>query len=127
MPPSYISQAGYDGVAEGMFEVQEYAQSAHALVMADDFGLDRDRAHDSVLERVRVAREQAIEVGLEPVEERRVADQAVLDHFGQPREQLALGQGLQRFNAGQHKPGLMKGADQVFPRRMMNRGLATDR
>jgi len=39
-----VAEARFNGVAERVAEVEERAQAALALVAADDFGLDRDRA-----------------------------------------------------------------------------------
>src|SRR2546428_1135573 len=125
--PSPVAEARFNGVAERVAEVEERAQAALALVTADDFGFDRDRAHHSLFQHFRIPRQQAIEIGLEPAEERRVADQAVLDHFGKPRAQLALGQGFQRSHVGHDQLRLMKGADHVLSERVIDRGLAADR
>ncbi len=126
MQPGPVTQARFDGVAEGVAEIEQLAQAALALVLADDFGLDRDRAHHRVAERIGVAREQGVEIRFEPAEERRIADQAILDYFGDSRAQLALGQGLQGIEVGEHEPWLMKSADHVFSERMVDRGLAAD-
>src|SRR6266853_725090 len=80
-----------------------------------------------MLQRLRVAPQQAIEMGLDPAEKRRVADQAVLDHFGKPRAQLAPGQGFQGLHVRHDQLRLMKSADHVLPERVIDRGLATDR
>src|SRR5712692_9751210 len=125
--PGAIAQARLDGMAEGVAEIKQLAQASLAFVLADDFGLDRNRAHHRVAECIGIAREQAIEIGFEPAEERRVADQAILDHLGDSGAQLALGQGLQGIEVGEHQLGLMKSADHVFPERMVDRGLAADR
>ena len=51
----------------------------------------------------------------------------MLDDFGEAGAQLALGQGLQGIEVGEHEPGLVERADHVFPERMVDRGLAADR
>src|SRR5712691_11282153 len=80
-----------------------------------------------MFQRFRIAPQQAIEMGLDPAEERRVADQAVLDHFGEPRAQLSLGQGFQGSHVGHDQLRLMKSADHVLPERVIDRGLAANR
>ncbi|MNV21260.1 hypothetical protein D3C71_1121910 [compost metagenome] len=66
-------------------------------------------------------------LGLQPLEEQRVADGAVLDHLGQAGAQLARGQGAQRGGIGDHRARRMERADQILAFGDVHRGLATHR
>ena len=56
-----------------------------------------------------------------------VADRAVLDHFGEPGAQLAVGQRRQAIGVDQHGARLVERADHVLAERMVDAGLAADR
>ena len=91
------------------------------------------RAFSSQLRRMawarapRVARQNLFHIGLEPVHERRVEREAVLDHLGEPGAQLAVGQRVERGHVRDHRARLMEGADHVLAARVVDRGLAADR
>ena len=57
----------------------------------------------------------------------RVADQPVFDDLAITGAHLAPRQCRQARRIGQHEPRLVEGADKVFPRRRVDRGLAADR
>src|SRR5207245_10598087 len=81
MQPFAMAEARLDRMAEGMAEVEDGAQPAFALVLADDGGLDLARALDRVRQRGLVARHQRTNVLFDPVEEGRVGDRPILDHL----------------------------------------------
>ena len=74
-----------------------------------------------------VAGQQRVDVRLEPAEEMRVEDRAVLHHLGEAGAQFAVGQGAQHGGVGDHRARRMEGADQVLALRQVDRGLAADR
>ncbi len=98
-----------------------------ALVLGDDLGLHLHRAADGVRQRRGVAGQHARAVGLQPGEERRIAQQAVLDDLGVAAAHLARRQAVEHVQVGQHQPRLVEGADQVLAARRIDRGLAADR
>ena len=51
----------------------------------------------------------------------------MLDHFGESRAQLALGQRIERRDVGDHRARLVKGAEHVLALDMVDGGLAADR
>ena len=57
----------------------------------------------------------------------RVADRAVLDHLGEARGELAVGQRAQAVGVDQHGARLVERADHVLAERMVDAGLAADR
>ena len=69
--PFAVADARLDRVAEGVAEIEDGAQAALALVLAHDVGLDFAGARDRMRQRGRVARQQLVDVLLDPVEERR--------------------------------------------------------
>jgi len=76
------------------------ADSAHTRCCSDA-GLRRAR-------HLRVALEQALHVGLQPGEERGVADEAVLDDLADAARQLAVRQRAERVHVNEHcaaRPG----------------------
>ena len=112
---------------ERMAEVELGAPAALALVGGDDLRLDLAGALHGVRQRVRILREQRVEMTLEPVEKRRIGDERVLDDLGEPGAELAGRQRRQRRGVGDHRDRLVKGADQVLAGGMVHAGLAADR
>ena len=72
-------------------------------------------------------REQRRRIGVEPVQERRIDDRAVLDHLREAGAQFARRQRAQRRRIGEHRARRMERADQVLALRQVHRGLAADR
>ena len=82
--PVAVARRRLDRVAERVAEIQDRAQPVLALVDGDDLRLDLARAAHGVHHRGVLAREQRADVRFEPVEERRVADEAVLHDLREP-------------------------------------------
>ena len=78
---------------------------------------------------IRAAAKNHARVGVvvEPVEEVRIAQCAVLDHFGQTSAQFAWRQGRQRAGIDDDSARWMEGADQVLAGGDVHRGLPADR
>ena len=77
---------GFDGVAEGVAEVEDHAEAGLFLVGGDDIGFDADAGGDDVgegflmlLKSLRITGEDGCGVGLHVGEEMGVADDAGLD------------------------------------------------
>ena len=125
--PLLVSGRGLQRVSERMAEIQERPFSLLAFVAAHDRRLDLAGTADDVRERRRLTREQGIQVRLQPREQRRIADQPVLDHFGESGAQFARWQGGERVRVAHHRRRLVEGADQVLAARMVDAGLAAHR
>ena len=110
-----------------MAEVQNRALAILALIGRDHLRLDRATAQHRAIERGRVASQQRVHVIFEPREEFRIANDAVLDDFGEAGEVFARRKRAQRIHVGEHQPRLVKRADHVFPLWMVDRGLAAHR
>jgi UDP-2,3-diacylglucosamine pyrophosphatase LpxH len=83
-------RGGFDGVAEGVAEVEECASAVGtglAFVASDDAGLDFDAAADHARQKRMIPGERC--VLLQETEEIGVGDEAVLDHLGHARGELA--------------------------------------
>jgi hypothetical protein len=125
--PLAVTEAGLDGVAEGVAEVQDGAAAAFALVTAHHLGLDLARALHGPCQGLGLTGQQGVEMGLEPVQQRRVGDGRVLDDLGQPRTQLTRGQRGQRGQVADHALGLLERADHVLSQRVVDGRLAAHR
>ena len=116
-PCSHSGVAGgrLDGVAEGVPQVQQRAIAGFALVAAHDFGLELAGAMDGMRPALPAPAPAALRT-LRSIHSRNFGsnNQAVLDHLGQARAQLARRQGAQRGRVGEHGAGLVEGADQVL-------------
>ena len=127
MQPSAVTEAGFNRVAEGVAEVENRPQALFTLVLADHPGLDLAAALDGIRQGRFVARQQVVEMGFDPAEKGFIGNRAVLDHLGQPGRQLALRQGVERVQIGNHTGRLVKRANHVLAQWMVDRRLATDR
>jgi hypothetical protein len=127
MQPVAVARRGLDRMSEGVAEIQDGAQTLLALVVSDHVRLDLAGAPDCVDHRRIVARDQALDVRFDPLQERRVADEAVLDDFRQACAVFARRQCLQRAGIGEDAARLVKRADHVLAARMIDTGLAADR
>src|SRR3954471_384216 len=125
--PGTVSRSGLDGVAEGMPEVEERPRARLALIGGDDSALELATALDPVDQRFRVALQELRQMGFQPFDEGQVEGQCVLDHFGEPCAQLALGKRIERREVGNHGARLVEGTDHVFAAWVIDRGLAADR
>ena len=66
-------------------------------------------------------------MGLERREQRPIGDHAALDHLGQPRGVMTIGQRLQIIDVDVHGGRLVEGPDDVLAGRVIDAGLAADR
>ena len=84
--PSAEAQSGLDGVAKRVTQIEQGPHTGLPLVCADDLGLQLAGAANGVRQRPGFARHKAPYVGFQPSKEGGVADQPVLDDFGQPAD-----------------------------------------
>ncbi len=127
MQPGAVAHAGLDGVAEGVAEVEQRALTAFALVLHHHLGLVAAGTFDGIGQHIGIARQQRIQVGFQPGEESRVADQSVFDHLGETGGQLAVRECVQRCRVGDHAARLVERADHVLAERVIDAGLAAHR
>ena len=124
MQPLAIAQARFDGVREGVAEIEDGAQPVVALVLGDDFGLDFAAAPDGIGQCRRIARHQRVDMGFDPVEKSHVVNWPVFDHLGQAGTEFARRQGAQGRQVAQHELRLIERADHVLAQRVVDGRLA---
>ena len=107
-------------------EVQDAAQAALLLVLADDGRLDFARARDHVDGSFLLEREHGIGMLLKIREEVRIVDDAVLDDLAEARVDLALRQRLHHGEVHEYGLRLVKGPDEVLAERVVDGYLAAD-
>jgi hypothetical protein len=90
-----IALFGLDRMAEGVAEVEQCAFAMFERVAFRDPRLVQAAARDRLGEQGIVAGQQAGRVAIEPREERRIDDRAVLDDFRQAGAQFARRQRAQ--------------------------------
>ena len=81
--PVAIAQAGFDSVAEGMAKIEQCAHIHFAFILGHDGRFDFAGAHYGMFQGSGIACKQRIDVGFQPLEERCIADEPMLDDFGQ--------------------------------------------
>ena len=111
-------------MAERVAEVQDHPHARFAFVRLHDLRLDLAGPRHRVTQRVRIPGKQSRQVFFDPVEEVRVEDDAVLDHFRQAGAQFALGQRVEGVEVRDHATRLVEGADQILAAGVVDRGLA---
>ena len=94
MKPRTVTLEVLDGVPKGVPVIENGTHVGEfPFIQRNNLGFQFAGATDDVCKRVRFAREQSLHVVLEPVKQRSVANDAVLNDFGEARTQFALGQG----------------------------------
>src|SRR2546425_5179865 len=114
-------------MTEGVAEVEERPHAGFALVLGYDGRLELTGAAHGIHQCAAIAGEELFDIALEPIKERRVERNAVLDHLGEPGAQLAIGKRIEHGDVADHGAGLVEGADQVLASRMIDRRLAPHR
>ena len=95
MQPNTETQTRFDGVAEGVAEIENGANATFAFILTNHPGFDFATAFDRISQRLRVACQQFVQMLFDPIEKRHVGDRPVLDDLGQTGAEFARRQGLQ--------------------------------
>ena len=127
MQPYAVTHMSFDGMAKGMAEVEGGTHARLALIGADHFSLGRARALNGGSQGDLIQRTQRVHVVFKPGQERLIANQAVLDNFGQPRRQFAGREGVEGLGIYQHQVGLIESTDHVFTQRVVDSGFTAHR
>ena len=107
-----------------MAEVEQRAGAGgFVFVTFNNACLDGDIARDEIGGDVATLRIQ----GGKLIEHRRIADRAVLDHFGKALVKLAIGKCGERIGIDDHHLRLVKTAEKVFAFGDIDAGFAADR
>ena len=103
-------------MGEGVAIVQRGPQPGRlALVLLDHPGFEGRRPFDGMADRRGFTGQDGCGVILEPGEELGVEDHAVFHHLGQSADELAVGQGGEGVDIGNHASRLPERPNQVFP------------
>ena len=121
--PLVVGRA-FDGVAQGVAEVQNRAIVAFGLVLLHDQRLELAARLDNRGQQPRFLTEQGWKLIFEQAEEFRAQDHPVLDDLGYAGQELAPRQGLECLHVDDHQPRLIECADQILSGWMVDRGLS---
>ena len=127
MQPSAVTHLGFNGVSEGVPEVEPCAYALFGLVLCDDICLHLAATVHGFGEFSFIERHQSGYVLFEPFEKTDVAERTVFDDFCHTGGQFAGGQGVQRVQVGKHRLRLVERADHIFAERVVDGGFAANR
>mmetsp|Transcript_24634 Transcript_24634/g.76094 ORF Transcript_24634/g.76094 Transcript_24634/m.76094 type:complete len:204 (-) Transcript_24634:373-984(-) len=116
----------FDGVAEGVAQIERGAEAGLSLVVSHDRSLILTTSLNGFADRLGMSRRQRSHVLFLPLEEGGVADETVLDDFRHARGVLAFGQSVQRVHVDQDAARLVKRADHVLALGVVHRRLPAD-
>ena len=108
-----------------MAEIEQRAFAGFALVARYDRRLGAARGRNGVLAGGAACEDVGV-IGLEPGEERFVAEHAIFGDFGVTRTELARRQRVEHGRVRNHQNRLVKRAEQIFSLRRIDAGLAAD-
>jgi len=124
---------GFDGVADGVAEVQDHAEARLLFVFADDVGFDADRGGYYFRERFGVSVlfcvacvQAGFGVLFHEAEEFCVVDDACLDGFLQAGAEFGGGEGAEKVGVGEDGLWVVEAADEVFAGCEVDAGFAAD-
>ena len=114
MQELFVVGGGFDGVADGVAEVEDHAQAGFFFVFADDVGFDANRGGDDASERGWLTAEDGVGVSLHETEEFCVVDDAGFDRLLQACPELSRGEGCEDIRVGEDGLRMVEAADD-FP------------
>lgn len=124
--PVAVAHLGFDGVAEGVAEVEVGADAVLFFVLFDDMGFHLAAVLDGVGQGALLLLHDGGHVLLEAGEEMDVAEQGVFDDFGKAGGKFARGQGAEGGGVGDNGLGLVEGADHIFAEGVVDAGFAAN-
>src|SRR5690606_18877583 len=127
MEPDAVTLMGFDGMAEGMPEIQRGTNTRLTFVRTHYRRLGGTGAPYGLGQCDLVQLPQPVDIVFKPTEERLIANQTVLDDFRQARRQLTRRQCRQRGRIDQHQLRLVEGTNHVLAQGMIDTGLAAYR
>ncbi len=126
VPIADIVRLLLDRMCNRMFEVQNAAQTALALVPANDISLDLTGTRDHMRCGRRRERKHVRTILLEPRKELAVADDAVLDDLAESRGYLTLRQSSEQVEIRKDRIGLVERPDEILAERMVDGNFAAN-
>ena len=125
MQPVAVAHLGFDGMAEGVAEIEQGSDALFFFVLLNDVRLHLAAMADGIGESGLLLLHNAGHGLFEPSEKINVAEQGVFDDFGKPRGKFTRRKGLQGSGIGNDGLGLVKRADHVFAEEMVDTGFPT--
>ena len=124
----FVVGGGFDGVADGVAEVEDHAEAGLFFVLAYYVGFDADGGGYYVGEGFDVGLfgEDGGGVFFEVSEEAGVVDDAGFDGLVEAGAELRGGEGAEEVGVDVDGEGLVEAADEVFSGREIDAGLAAD-
>ena len=120
MQPRAVAHASLNGMAEGMSEIENGAQTRLPLVSAHHLRLDFTAAPDGMGQRLRLAGAQCGQMRLDPIKESHVGNRAIFDDFSQTSGKLARRQGFDCVQIAHNPLRLIERANHVFAQRVVD-------
>ena len=116
----------FEGVREGMAEIEDFTEPGFAFIAADDTGLDYDVARNEQVESSTIATQDFLHRLFEHGEHRSIGDDGMLDDLGEAAAKFAVRKSAQQFRIGEDEARRIERADEVFPFGEINSRLATN-
>jgi len=117
---------GFDGVADGVAEVEDHAEAGFFFVFADDIGFDADAGGDDAGESGGFACEDGFGVLLHVAEELCIVDDAGFDGFLQACVEFGGGKSAEKIYVGEDSLRMVEAADEIFSCGEIDSGFSAD-
>ena len=115
-------------MAEGVAQIEQGSCAARLpLILGDDPRLGRNTSRHGALQWRLLHSQDRIAMLLQPIEKTAIAKDAVFENFGISGAHLALGEGGEGIEVGKHQGWLVKGSDQIFSCRCIDRRFPSNR
>jgi hypothetical protein len=126
MEESAVVESGFEGVGEGVAEVEEHAFAGFVFVAGNDGGFDADGGENDALQESRIAMGDRSQVAGEEREQGGIADEGALDTFGEAGAEFSRGESGEGGGVGEDGARRMDAAEEIFSFGKIDAGLATD-
>ncbi len=113
-------------MTKGMSEIKNRADATFTFVGGYHPGLVGAGAVNRLSQQPAITPHQPRDIAGLPLQEVRIADQSVFNHFCHSCGQLTRRQGFQSIGIGNHGLRLMESSDHVLTERVIHTGFTTD-
>ena len=110
----HLARTLFDGVCNGVSQIEFTAFAALALVAFDNLGFDFDCHQHQICHQQRITLQLFKRQSLNHFEQYSIADQTRLDQFGHTCAELTRRERAQHTDVAQHKLGLIEATDHIF-------------
>lgn len=121
-----VAGGGFDGVADGVAEVEDHAEAVLFFVLTDDVGFDADGGGYDFGEGGGVAGEDEVGVLFHVGEEAWVVDDAGLDGLLEAGAEFGGGQGAEKVGVGEDGERMVEAADEILAGGEVGAGFAAE-